>query len=173
MTHNISLYRGWLGRVITITVLSVFVPLTTTACFGTFPLARKVYRWNASVHSDKWIRWLVFLLINIIPVYAGAAILDMVFSNSVEFWTGRNPMAAAPGSTKLVEGPNGERALMTLREDRAIDVRITAPGVPEQRFVLVREADAIAAYDTDGKLVARAGEGSDGEPTLLGAVIAR
>ncbi len=106
MTHNISLYRGWLGRVITITVLSVFVPLTTTACFGTFPLARKVYRWNASVHSDKWVRWLVFLLINIIPVYAGAAILDMVFSNSVEFWTGRNPMAAAPGSTKLVEGPN-------------------------------------------------------------------
>ena len=57
--------------------------------------------------------------------------------------------------------------------DRAIDVRITAPGVPEQRFVLVREADAIAAYDTDGKLVARSGEGSDGEPTLLGAVIAR
>ncbi|MBM4337549.1 MAG: DUF3332 family protein [Deltaproteobacteria bacterium] len=173
MTHNISLHRGWLGRVITITVLSVFVPLTTTACFGTFPLARKVYRWNASVHSDKWIRWLVFLLINVIPVYAGAAILDMVFSNSVEFWTGRNPMAAAPGSTKLVEGPNGERALMTLREDRAIDVRITAPGVPEQRFVLVHEVDAIAAYDADGKLVARAGEGSDGEPTLLGAVIAR
>ena len=41
------------------------------------------------------------------------------------------------------------------------------------RWGEAHHADAIAAYDTDGKLVARAGEGSDGEPTLLGAVIAR
>jgi hypothetical protein len=71
--------------VITVTLLTLFVPITTTACFGTFPVARKVYRWNAGVHSDKWVRWLVFLGINIIPVYTCAAIFDMVFSNSVEF----------------------------------------------------------------------------------------
>jgi hypothetical protein len=171
MTHNIS--RGWLGRVITVTVLSVFVPLSTTACFGTFPLTRKVYKWNASVHSDKWIRWLVFLVISIIPIYAGAAFLDMIFSNSVEFWTGRNPMAMAPGTTKHVEGPNGERAVMTLLEDRSIDVRVTSPGVAEQRFVLVRESDAIAAYDTNGLLIARVGDGPDGEPALLAKALVR
>ncbi len=171
MRHNIS--RGWLGRVITVTVLSVFVPVTTAACFGSFPVTRKVFRWNSGVHGDKWIRWLVFLVISIIPVYAGAAVFDMVFSNSVEFWTGSNPMALAPGTTKHVEGPNGERAVMTLREDRAIDVRVTAPGVPDQHFVLVREADAIAAYDAHGFLIARVGDGPDGEPALLAKAIVR
>ena len=171
MSHHIS--RGWLGRVITVTLLAGFVPVTTTACFGSFPIIRKVYHWNLGVHDNKWVRWLVFVLINIIPVYAASAIFDMVFSNSVEFWTGRNPMALAPGATKLVEGPNGERAVMTLREDRSIDVHITAPGVPDQQFVLVRESDAIAAYDANGLLIARAGDGPDGEPALLAKAIVR
>ena len=162
-----KLSRGWLGRVITVTLLSSFVPLTTTACFGSFPITRKVFHWNEGVHSNKWVRWLVFVLINIVPVYFSAAIFDMIFSNSVEFWTGKNPMAMAPGTTKLVLGPNGERAEMTLREDGAIDVRITAPGAPEQRLVLVREADAVAAYDANGLLIARAGDGPDGEPALV------
>ena len=170
---SVKISRGWLGRVITITLLAGFVPVTTAACFGTFPVARKVYRWNSGVSSNKWVRWLVFLVINVIPVYAAAAIFDMVFSNSVEFWTGSNPMAIAPGTTKHVEGPNGERAVMTLREDRSIDVRITAPGMPEQRFVLVREPDAVAAYDEYGLLIARAGDGPDGEPTLLAGATLR
>jgi len=162
-----------LGRVITVTLLAGFVPVSTAACFGSFPITRKVYRWNLGVHSDKWVRWLVFLVISIVPVYAGAAIFDMVFSNSVEFWTGRQPMALAPGATKHVRGPNGEQARMTLREDRSIDVLITAPGVPDQRFVLVREPDAIAAYDEHGLLIARVGDGPDGEPALLAKAVAR
>ena len=171
MRTNVS--RGWLGRVITVTLLAGFVPVATTACFGSFPTTRKVFRWNSTVSSNKWVRWLVFLVISIVPVYAGAAIIDMVFSNSVEFWTGHNPLAMVPGTTRHVHGPNGEQAVMTLREDRAIDVRITAPGVPEQRFVLVRESDAIAAYDEHGLLIARVGDGPDGEPALLAKAIAR
>jgi hypothetical protein len=158
---------------ITITLLAGFVPVTTAACFGSFPTTRKVYRWNSTVSSNKWVRWLVFLVISIVPVYAGAAIIDMVFSNSVEFWTGHNPLAMAPGTTKHVQGPNGEQAVMTLREDRAIDVLITAPGVPDQRFVLVREPFAVAAYDEHGLLIARVGDGPDGEPALLAQVAAR
>jgi len=168
-----KLSRGWLGRVITITLLAGFVPVTTAACFGTFPITRKVFRWNAGVHSDKWVRWLVFVLINIVPVYFSAAIFDMIFSNSVEFWTGKSPMAMAPGTTKHVEGPNGERAVMTLREDHSIDVRITAPGVPDQQLVLVRETDAIAAYDEYGLLIARVGDGPDGEAMLLAGATLR
>jgi len=171
MSYKLS--RGWMSRVIVLTTLTAFVPLTTTACFGSFPVARKVYHWNERVHSDKWVRWLVFLVINIVPVYACAAIFDMVFSNSVEFWTGSNPMAMAPGSTKLVEGPNGERAVMTLREDRAIDVRITVPGKPDQYLTLVRETDSVAAYDASGILIARAGDGPDGQPALLAGALAR
>jgi hypothetical protein len=122
---------------------------------------------------DKWIRWLVFLGLNIVPVYFSAAVFDMIFSNSVEFWTGTNPMAAVPGTTRTVLGPNGERATLTMREDLALDVVMTAPGQAEERFTLVREPESIAAYDADGVLVARVGDGPDGEPALLAGVLAR
>jgi len=169
MSHYKS--RGWFHRVITVTLLTVFVPLTTTACFGSFPTLGKVYSWNKTVNQEKWVRWLIFLLIG--PVYGGATAFDLVFSNSVEFWTGKNPMAAVPGTTRHVEGPSGERAVMTLREDRAIDVRISAAGKPEEHFVLVREVDAVAAYDADGVLIARVGDGPDGQPMLLAGTIGR
>lgn len=162
-----------LRRLIAIAMLGAFVPLTTTACFGTFPTARKVYRWNANVHSDKWVRWLVFLAINIVPVYFSAAVFDMIFSNSVEFWTGTNPMAAVPGTTRTVLGPNGERATLTVANDHALDVVLTAPGVAEERFRLVREVAGIAAYDANGILMARVGDGPDGEPALLAGAFAR
>lgn len=140
----------------TVLLLAGFVPVTTTACFGTFPIARKVYGWNATVHGSKWVRWGIFLGLNIVPVYAGAAIFDMVFSNSVEFWTGRNPMAAVPGTTKQIASADGDRARLVVREDLGIDVTITSPGKPDQRFVLLREANGVAAFDADGNLIARA-----------------
>jgi hypothetical protein len=140
---------------------------TGAGCFGSFQTTRNVYNWNRTVSSDKWVRWLVFLVIAIIPVYGVATLIDVVFSNSVEFWTGRNPMAMAPGSTKEVVGENGARAVMTFQADRSIDVVVTKPGEPEHRFKLVREQDAVAAFDADGKLLGRVGDGIDGRPTLL------
>lgn len=145
-------FRTWF----TVLLLAGFVPVTTTACFGTFPIARKVYGWNATVHGNKWVRWGIFLGLNIVPVYAGAAIFDMVFSNSVEFWTGRNPMAAVPGTTRHLASADGDRATLVVREDLAIDVTIMSPGKPDAHFVLRREADAVAAFDADGNLIARA-----------------
>jgi hypothetical protein len=45
--------------------------------------------------------------------------------------------------------------------------------VPDQQFVLVRETDAIAAYDANGLLIARVGDGPDGEPALLAKAMVR
>jgi hypothetical protein len=49
-------------------------------------------------------------------------------------------------------------------------VTITTSGKSEERFVLVREANSVAAFDPDGGLIARAGDGPDGEPSLLAGV---
>jgi hypothetical protein len=146
---------------------------TTTGCFGSFSLTRKVYNWNKTVSSDKWVRWLVFLVITIIPIYGGATLIDAIFTNSVEFWTGRNPMAYAPGSTKHVQGPNGEMATLTLREDNAIDVVVTAPGQPDQRFTLVRDSESVSAFDENGVLLGRVGDDTIGQPALLAGAFAR
>ena len=147
--------------------------VTSTACFGSFPLLRNVYGWNKSVSSDKWVRWLVFLGLVIIPVYGVVSLVDAIFSNSVEFWTGRNPMAMeGPGATREIAGANGERATLTMREDGAIDVVVNAPNQPEQRFKLVRDADSVSAFDQNGVLLGKVGDGPDGQPMLLAGALA-
>lgn len=76
--------------------------VTTSGCFGSFQLTRKLYNWNANVSSDKFVRELVFLGLYIVPVYGVAGFADLVFANSVEFWTGTNPVASA-----RTQAPNG------------------------------------------------------------------
>ncbi len=90
-------------------ILSVatFGLLSSSACFGSFQLTRKVYAWNKAVSPDKFVQELVFLGLNIVPVYWFAGAADAIFANSVEFWTGTNPVASArtlrPDGTALVQ----------------------------------------------------------------------
>ncbi|MDR0866508.1 MAG: DUF3332 domain-containing protein [Candidatus Symbiothrix sp.] len=85
------------------TVLSFCVLFSS--CIGSFNLTRKVYAWNQSV-GEKWVNELVFLAINIIPVYSVAVFIDSVVLNSIEFWTGDNPVSADV-QTKQIETENG------------------------------------------------------------------
>lgn len=81
--------------------------VTTTGCIGSFQLTRKLYTFNKNVSPDKWVQELVFLGLNVVPVYWLAAAGDALFANSVEFWTGTNPVVSArtvrPDGTALVQ----------------------------------------------------------------------
>lgn len=63
-----------------------------TGCYGKFQLTRKVYEINGQV-KDKFLRSATTWAFIIIPVYGVAALLDFVLFNTVEFWTGKNPIA--------------------------------------------------------------------------------
>ena len=62
------------------------------SCMGSFTLTKKVYSWNKTV-GDKYLNELVFLVMNFIPIYPFVLIVDGVILNSIEFWTGDNPLA--------------------------------------------------------------------------------
>jgi hypothetical protein len=66
--------------------------ITSSGCFGAFNVTRKVYGFNKTVSTNKFARELVFLAFNIVPVYGVAGFADAVIVNSVEFWTGKNPV---------------------------------------------------------------------------------
>lgn len=72
---------------------SLILTLLLTGCFGSFNLTRKVYSFNKS-QGDKWAREIVFVVLVVIPVYEFSALADAVIFNSVEFWTGNNPVAS-------------------------------------------------------------------------------
>ncbi len=76
-------------------IISLFLVIclfSVYGCFGKFNLTRKVYDINAKV-GDKFLRSAVTWAFIIIPVYGIAAFLDFVLFNTIEFWTGSNPVA--------------------------------------------------------------------------------
>jgi len=74
------------------------------SCIGSFNLTRAVYDWNTNI-GDKWVNELVFLACLVVPVYGIASFVDVVALNTIEFWSGQNPMALKDGEKKqkLVE----------------------------------------------------------------------
>ncbi len=61
------------------------------ACYGPFALTSDINEWNQGV-GEKWANEAVFVGLIILPVYEIAVILDALLFNSLEFWTGRNPI---------------------------------------------------------------------------------
>lgn len=75
-----------------------------SSCIGSFNLTRTVLDWNRSV-GDKFVNELVFLALNVVPVYSIAVFVDAVVLNTIEFWTDENPMSMKAGEKqqKIVE----------------------------------------------------------------------
>jgi hypothetical protein len=89
--------------------------MVSSGCFGSFQAVRNVYSWNKSFgDGNKWAQELMYIVIGgIVPVYGVAGMLDALVLNSIEFWTGKNPMTA---TTKVTE-KDGTKVTQTMRSD--------------------------------------------------------
>ena len=160
MTRTFS--NAW-RRSVAITVLLGFLPFAS-ACFGSFNLTRKAYQFNRGVSTDKWVRWLVFLVVS--PIYPLTGLVDVLFANSVEFWSGNNPITAKLEPRTAV-GPDGAVASLIPIENGARIVITETSGAVHTATLLREAPGVVAAYDGEGRLVHRlVGLGSD-EPRLI------
>ncbi|MDE6279855.1 MAG: DUF3332 domain-containing protein, partial [Paramuribaculum sp.] len=67
--------------------------LPLSSCIGSFSLTNKLLSWNRQV-DNKFVNELVFFAFWILPVYEVAGAADLLVLNSIEFWSGSNPMEA-------------------------------------------------------------------------------
>lgn len=81
-----------------------------SSCMGSFNLTKSVYQFNESISSNKFVNNVIFWLCGHV-VYGLTMSLDVVVFNTIEFWTGSNPVAA--GETKTIKGENGEYLVKT------------------------------------------------------------
>ena len=79
--------------------------LLFTSCIGSFKMWNGLKDWNQGV-GDKFVNELVFIALHIVPVYEIAYLADLVVLNTIEFWSGSNPMAS--NEVKEIKGVNGE-----------------------------------------------------------------
>jgi hypothetical protein len=92
------------------TVIILSSSVLFSSCVGSFSLFNRVLKWNQSVNDD-WVNELLFVLLWIVPVYEVSGVIDAVVLNSVEFWTGENPMETS--QTQEVKTENGDFTITT------------------------------------------------------------
>lgn len=77
--------------------------MVSTSCIGSFALTNKILGWNHTV-GNKFVNELVFIAFCIVPVYEVSALADVLVINSIEFWSGNNPVACG---RSVIEGQDG------------------------------------------------------------------
>ena len=87
-----------------------------SSCIGPFALSNKLLAWNQTV-SDKFVNALLFIVLS--PAYAVTMTGDLLLFNTIEFWTGDNPIEA--GVVTKVQGDNGVYTVETLENGYKIE----------------------------------------------------
>lgn len=118
-----------------------------SGCYGSFALTKKVHSWNGEVSPNKFVQWLVFLGLNVVPVYGVAVAVDALIVNTVEFWTGDNPAGGV--ATRVEKHDDGTATVY-----RGDDV-FTAVPVAHDKVEIFKDGQriGIAATTEDGRLV--------------------
>ncbi|HTY38561.1 MAG TPA: DUF3332 family protein [Bacteroidota bacterium] len=138
-------------------ILIAMMLTTALGCYGSFPLINKVYKFNGTL-GNKFVNELGFLVMNIVPVYGVAGFIDAVLLNTIEFWTGKNPVTTSndvvvplnPTSSLTLRGGDGS-VLLTTTTDEGI-----------QQYVFQKGTDGTVVKDINGNVLARCSMTPDG-----------
>ena len=109
-------------KVILSAALLAFLCSSLTSCMGKFALTRNLYSWNNQV-SNKFINEIVFVAFWILPVYEVCALADLFVLNTIEFWSGDNPMTA---STKTINTDHGR--YLVVCDGKGYDITLESTG---------------------------------------------
>ena len=84
-----------------------------SSCIGSFSLFNKYEKWQCNMTSNKYVNGIVGLILQ--PIVGGVCLfVDAVVLNTIEFWTGSNPMAL--NKVQTVKGQDGRYyAVKTLK----------------------------------------------------------
>lgn len=134
--------RKSLTLLLTITVAG---SMLFSSCIGSFGLSNKLLSWNRSIDS-KFVNELVFIAFWIVPVYEISMLADVLVLNSIEFWSGENPVADA-GSSKTIDTENGTFTV----ETKTDGYHIQKEGEEKAIDLVFDKADKSWSVEADGE----------------------
>ena len=86
-----------------------------SSCIGSFGLFNKVHDWNKDATGNKFLNELIFIVIS--PAYVLCGTADLLVLNTIEFWSGSNPLAENVGKTESIMGSDGKLYAVTTLKD--------------------------------------------------------
>ncbi len=87
----------------------------TSSCVGSFALFNKLAAWNKHAPISKFLTEIIYIVISKAYVVCGLGVALVL--NSIEFWSGNNPLALRPGESKSVMGQDGRIYAVTAKKN--------------------------------------------------------
>ena len=117
------------SKLVAAVVLTLFAA-GASGCYGQFALTRKLYAWNGEASGNKFANSLILFALIVIPVYELCGLGDWLIFNTVEVFTGTNPISQldVPGGHDWVARRLGEDEVEVSRDGTVILVGRRAPG---------------------------------------------
>ena len=128
--------------------LLLILCVATTGCTGSFNLTKKVYNFHRS-QGDKWKDEIFFLVCALLPIYGFSTFADAIVFNSIEFWTGENPVVLNSTNEKVVKDKSSEATLSFNSDSKAI----TIASNQKPTVILERKDGMVLAKDEKGKIL--------------------
>ncbi|MCL2182888.1 MAG: DUF3332 domain-containing protein [Chitinispirillia bacterium] len=122
----------------------------STGCYGKYALFNKIVKAYGSL-GNKWISSLVHLLTAHV-VLGFCVFADFLIFNTIEFWTGSNPLAM--GDTYEETAEDGTRIAAQKNGDGTLSVNMYDPNGNTSSFKLARDGNMIRVFDNDGNIIA-------------------
>lgn len=142
--------KRWLSSLL---IAAVMVPALPN-CFGGFVLTSKWHGFIKGI-NNKWLRWIVFFITAF--VYGIAIFVDAILFNSIEFWSGSNPMAMSDfdeeGRLVTTLEADGEKVSFTYRNYGAqLRIDMWKDGRYKGNMVLLKNEPGQFYTEQDGQL---------------------
>jgi hypothetical protein len=101
-------------------------------------------------------------------VYEVSAFVDAVLFNSIEFWTGNNPVTVENALPNKLTGDDGTTVTFNSQE-KVMEITRTIPGKGETTYRVAHQNGQSIVMDKDNNILVRCIAGDNGEMTLLDA----
>lgn len=135
----------------------------TTGCTGSFNLTRKVYNWHRS-QSDKWADEFGFLVCALLPIYGISTFADAIVFNSIEFWTGDNPVDA-PNKVASKNIKDGKSEATLSYNSGNQQLMIASSGKPT--ITVEKQGNMVLTKDPSGKMMSASLMNAQGQFLVL------
>lgn len=133
-------------------IIFLFVVMSQQGCIGSFQLTNNLYNWNKNEIGGQWGSELVFLAFIIIPVYSVTLLADGIVLNSIEFWTGNNPLAMQDGEKETQIVQNGQDTYKLTAEKNKVHVeKITGENSGEEGEFIWNDASQNWTWKGEGQ----------------------
>ena len=112
--------------------------LLYSSCIGSFSLFNSYAKWQCNMTNSKFVNAIVGFVL--MPIVGSVTwIIDWVVLNTIEFWSGTNPMQANIGKTQKVLGGDGLYYAVTTTKN---GYEVKAPSGEVSYFTYDKKTDA-------------------------------